>query len=121
MKNFNKSIGSTGEDIAAEFLIKDGYKILERNFNSRNGEIDIIGWDKDILCFIEVKTRYTSDYGSPIEAISITKANKIKKVCQFYILKNYLYDINIRFDVVEVYLNYQNTSSEINVVKDAFR
>lgn len=121
MKNFNKSIGSTGEDIAAEFLVKNGYKILERNFSSRNGEIDIIGWDKDILCFIEVKTRYTLDYGSPMEAISITKANTIKRVCQYYIFKNYLFDINIRFDVVEVYLNYQNISSTINVVKDAFR
>lgn len=85
----NLSTGRKGEDIAAEYLKKLGYKILETNKRfSRYCEIDIIAKDKDTVVFCEVKTRNTEICGSPFEAITKTKYNNIKKGIYFYRLEN---------------------------------
>lgn len=84
----NKTIGKYGEEIAKNFLIKKGFKILETNFRySKTAEIDIIAQCKDILHFIEVKTRSSKDFGSPMEAIGGKKLASIFKCGMFY-LKN---------------------------------
>ena len=83
MSNIQK--GKYGEELAAEFLIKSGYKIIDKNYKfSRYGEIDIIALEKDTLCFIEVKTRTNNNFGSGLEAVTKEKLmnTKNRKVCK---------------------------------------
>jgi putative endonuclease len=110
------SVGSNGESLACSFLERIGYEILERNYHSRFGEIDIIAKDKDCLVFVEVKTRSNLSFGTPLEAISYKKMQKIIKTSQFYINRLRLGDIDFRFDAIEVFL--QNGEAEINHIKN---
>ena len=100
----NKQLGQNGEDIAEKFLIKQGYKILERNRHfSRYCEIDIIAQDKDTLVFVEVKTRKTEICGHPLEAITKTKYKNIRTGLSLYLQENPNYK-KYRIDVVSILL-----------------
>lgn len=100
----NISIGKNGEEIAKDFLIKKGYKIIETNKRfSRYCEIDIIALDKESLVFCEVKTRKTNVCGSPFEAITKTKYQNIKKGIFFYLQENPKYK-NFRIDAIAIVL-----------------
>lgn len=121
MKHLNRAIGSDGEDIAREYLLKEGYEILEVNFRSKFGEIDIIGKDKSYITFIEVKTRYNLSFGIPSESVNFRKQLKIIKTAQIFILRNQLSEFDIRFDIVEVYLNTTDNSKEVKILKNAFQ
>lgn len=120
MHSFNKDIGFLGENIAETYLKQTGYTILERNFRCKLGEIDIIGKNDNYICFIEVKTRCNSLYGSPGEAINYTKRIKIYNTAKMYIYKEKLFKLNFRFDVIEILLNTHNKISSIKLIKDAF-
>lgn len=109
--------GKEGEDIATQFLEKNGYKILDRNFNTRQGEIDIIARDKEEYVFIEVKTRKNKEYGQPIDAIDKNKINHLKKAIGYYLYVNKLENKFIRIDVIEV--KYIKNKIYINHVKQA--
>lgn len=99
----NRKFGDAGEDLACRYLEKQGYEILERNKHySRFCEIDIIAKYKDTTVFVEVKTRKTDGFGSPLEAITKTKYANIKKGVQFYLSENKLK--NYRIDVVGITL-----------------
>lgn len=98
----NKSTGDYGESLACDFLRKLGYKILERNFRIRGGELDIIAKDKDQIVFIEVKTRYTHEYGDPAESVTPWKVRFLIRAAQFYLLKNKLIESAYRIDVITV-------------------
>lgn len=88
----NIDIGKYGEDLAKDFLIKKGFKILETNFHySKMAEIDIIALKDNIIHFVEVKTRTSSFFGAPIEAIDKKKINSIYHAGLFYIQKNKKY------------------------------
>lgn len=113
--NNNRAIGSRGEEIATKFLEKQGYKILDRNYRCRLGEIDIIGMDLDYLTFIEVKYRRNVNTGYPIEAVGYYKQKRIVKTAMYYAKVKRLFNVDIRFDVVEIIDN------QIRVVKDAFK
>lgn len=121
MRKYNKLIGSFGENIAKDYLTNAGYSKLICNYYCKFGEIDFIGWDNEILCFIEIKSRYSLLFGSPCEAVTYSKAQRIKKIAQFYLCKCKIYNINVRFDVLEVNLNYKNNDILINLIRDAFR
>ena len=100
----NKQLGQNGEYIAEKFLIKQGYKILERNRHfSRYCEIDIIAQDKDTLVFVEVKTRKTDICGHPLEAITKTKYKNIRTGLSLYLQENPNYK-KYRIDVVSILL-----------------
>lgn len=93
----NRELGNKGEDLACEYLIKNGYEILERNKHfSKLCEIDIIAKYKNKIVFVEVKTRKTDAFGMPMEAITRTKYNNIKTGVLNYIseckIKNYQID-----------------------------
>lgn len=103
----NKIIGNEGEDIACNYLIGEQYKILERNFECKQGEIDIIALDKNELVFIEVKTRRNYKYGEAVNAVDNFKQKHIYKSVSYYVYKRNLENEFIRFDVIEVYM--QNT------------
>ncbi|MFZ5988459.1 MAG: YraN family protein [Bacillota bacterium] len=123
-KNNKRATGTLGEEIALDFLMKNKYRILEKNFRyKRLGEIDIISRENDYICFIEVKTRSTVEYGYPREAVSIRKQENIRRLAQIYINKHNLHDENIRFDIVEVYIEKKGDEikvREVTVIKNAF-
>ncbi len=96
-------VGKEGEDEAARYLEKQGYEIIQRNFECRQGEIDIIAKDKNEYVFIEVKTRQNFHYGMPCEAVNEQKQKHIWKATKYYLYSHKLEDSFIRFDVIEVY------------------
>ena len=114
MKIFNKIKGNIGEELASNFLKKEKYKILQRNYKNSIGEIDIIAKDKKTIVFIEVKARSTQIYGSPCEAVDRRKQQKIHNVASVYLSQKHLENNEIRFDVIEV------LDGEINHIKDCF-
>ena len=102
MKYFNHVLGVQGEIVAAEYLKNKKYKILEKNFTTKIGEVDIIAQLKDIIVFVEVKQRGTKRYGLPREAVTPYKQNKIRLVASQYLLSKNMIDAKVRFDVVEI-------------------
>lgn len=119
MKKLNKEIGDLGERFVSELLINRDYYIFENNFICNIGEIDIIARKDDYLCFIEVKSRYSLKYGTPCEAIDCYKQRKIKKIAQFFIMKNNLHNYIYRFDIAEVIFSI-NGDYIINYIENAF-
>ena len=100
MKKYNKSIGFYGEDLSVEFLKKEGYSILEKNFNCSSGEIDIIAIKDEIISFIEVKSRFSNSFGNPKESVTFSKQGIIINVAKYYLHIKNLYNYYIRFDVI---------------------
>jgi len=88
MSLYQKNLGKTGEDLALDFLKSHSYFVLEKNFRSKFGEIDIIAEKNHSLYFIEVKTRSNLNHGAPYEAVNKRKIYHIKKAAQYYLLKN---------------------------------
>lgn len=113
MQNKRK-IGFDYEKIAGKYLEEHGYKILEYNFYSRHGEIDIIAKHEGYLVFVEVKYRENDSKGDPLEAVSLLKQRTISKCALYYMKKNGIYDVPVRFDVVGV------LKDKIQVVQNAF-
>lgn len=115
-----KQLGNLGEEIATNYLQENNYEIIERNFNCRQGEIDIIAKDKikQELVFLEVKTRTNHKYGTPAESVDKRKQKHIYKSASYYIYKNSITSIPIRFDVIEI--NKKINKYEINHIRKAF-
>jgi len=102
----NIEIGKYGENLACEFLINKGYVIVDRNYKfSRYGEIDIIAKDKDELCFVEVKTRRTDKFGTPMEAITKDKLLKILSCIKNYTSNTDLKYKRTRIDAISIELS----------------
>ena len=97
-------IGKLGEDEATKFLEQKGYKILDRNFSCKRGEIDIIALDKDEIVFVEIKSRTNNEYGLPSEAVTLKKLNHILKTAEYYLYIRNLEKEPVRIDAVEVFL-----------------
>ena len=116
MSDLNKFKGSSGERIAEEYLKKEGYDILARNFRTRLGEIDIVASKGEYLVFVEVKARKSEAYGFPSESVTYAKQRKISMVASQYIKLNMYFGAALRFDVIEVYL----TEGRINHIENAF-
>ncbi len=98
-------IAVKGEDLACEFLKKKGYKIIERNFRKGYGEIDIVCLKNNTLIFVEVKTRTSTSYGTPIEAISYYKLKSLIKTAEFYAHLHPELPSTLRVDAVAVMLD----------------
>jgi len=113
------NLGKSGEDRASGFLKENGYKILAKNYRSRLGEIDIVAQDKDVLCFIEVKTRATTYYGLPQEAVTHLKQRQISKAALAYLKENNLLDDKARFDVLTVFC-LKDGSTRFDLIQNAF-
>lgn len=114
MKKFNFAKGISGENTAAEFLVENGFNILAHNYKSVCGEIDIIAIQNGTLVFIEVKSRLSEKYGNPSEAVDKRKQGRIARAAINYIKQTSLYNMPVRFDVVEI------TGGKINLIKNAF-
>ena len=114
MENRRKK-GSRYESVAAVCLQQRGYTILERNFSSREGEIDLIARDGEYLVFVEVKYRANVGFGEPTEAVGFAKQEKIRKTAQYYLYKNQVsQDQQCRFDVVAI------LGDQVEVITNAF-
>lgn len=117
MDKYKQNLGAKGEKTALQFLCRNGYKIITRNFSCKLGEIDIIARQGKTTVFIEVKTRSSCEYGTPQDAINPKKIKHLQRSAQFYI-KNYAHpEDNFRFDVVSII--YGNTT-KIDLIKNAF-
>lgn len=114
-----KKFGKEGEETAVQFLISNGYEIIKTNFKNYLGEIDVIAKDRDTICFVEVKTRSSDEYDSPLEAVSVRKQIKITKVAMSYLQKMDKMEAKTRFDVVGI--DHGKFGKErVCIVKDAF-
>lgn len=111
----NRAVGTEYEGKASGYLEKNGYRILERNFRCKIGEIDLIGRNDGYLCFIEVKYRSSSSKGFPAEAITPSKIRRITRTAQYYMLLHKLpIETPCRFDAVVILEN------ELSLIKNAF-
>ncbi|MBI5376018.1 MAG: YraN family protein [Candidatus Schekmanbacteria bacterium] len=110
--------GRSGEEKAGKHLKKLGYRIIEKNFRTRFGEIDIIAEDGEYLVFVEVKTRTSSRFANPEDYVDERKQRKILKSAQIYLLQYSLNERKCRFDVVSV--SDTDKGAKVEVFKDAF-
>jgi putative endonuclease len=85
MKTSNRETGMIGENIACDFLVKKGYKILSRNYSTKFGEIDIVAIQKGVTVFVEVKTKKGLEYGSPEEMFGKSKSRRVKNMAIIYL------------------------------------
>ena len=114
-KNFYKKLlGRAGEKEACKFLKSNGYEILDTNYRTYVGEVDIVAKQGEEIVFVEVKTRSGDEYGTPAEAVTRKKQEKYFKVAQEYLIKTSRTSSSCRFDVIEI------ENGQINHIKDAF-
>lgn len=113
------SLGKTGEELACSYLQKQGYKIIDRNYRCRSGEIDIIAEDGVVLVFVEVKTRKGESFGHPFEVIGLNKQRKIARSALDYMSVHGIKERDCRFDAVSILVDAHEGVS-IELVKNAF-
>ncbi len=113
----NDTLGKQGEEIAVKFFKKKGYRIIERNYSTVFGEIDIIAKDRDVIVFIEVKTRADKSFGYPFEAVHPRKRKKMKQVALCY-MKRLKREVPARFDVLSI--DMEGGGKQIEHIQDAF-
>lgn len=113
-----RELGQQGEEMAARYLQKNGYRIIGRNYRTRFGELDIICRKNEILVFVEVKTRRSQIYGAAEEAITPQKIEHIRKAALHYITTQPIKHKEIRFDVITILLN--NNQPCLNHIQAAF-
>ncbi|RVU55244.1 YraN family protein [Anaerosphaera multitolerans] len=111
-----RTLGEYGENLASKFIKSKNYKLLERNFRYAGTEIDIIALNDDILVFIEVKTRSSKKFGHAFEAVDFNKRKNIINTSLNYILQNNFENFQVRYDIIEVYVN----EKYINHIENAF-
>lgn len=108
MSTHNKSLGKIGEDFATEYLLSEGYSILQRNYTCRWGELDIIAQKQGKIFFFEVKTRKGTYLGKPHEAVHMQKLRHLQRTIQFYLLQHNLFKEKLQLDVISVILQKDN-------------
>lgn len=119
MNKNTSDLGRHSEELAVSFLEQHQYKILDKNFRSKFGEIDIIAQDREYLCFVEVRAKLTPEYGHPLESITETKRKRIIKTAQIYLYEKQKKDCFCRFDVVSVVPEGDNKFA-LEIIKNAF-
>lgn len=113
-----KELGRKGEEKALRFLKKKGYRIIERNYVCKLGEMDLIAKEKDTLVFIEVKTRTSMAFGPPQLAVTPFKQRQLSKVALNFLKEKKVEDVKARFDVVAILLPPEK--EEIELIRNAF-
>ncbi len=113
-----KITGNYGEDLACEYLRKQGYKILERNYRIRGGEIDIVAMDGETLVFVEVKARWSHEYGLPAESVTAWKIKYLVKTAQFYVLKIGWGNKEYRLDFISIDFADDQNNPRIELIKN---
>jgi putative endonuclease len=118
MKRVATGIGADGEKAAARFLVDNGYQVLENNYRVSGSEVDLIACKDDTLCFVEVKTRGTDDYGLPEEFVDHWKRRKIIRAAKIFSAEEKFQQLYIRFDIIAII--YKDNDLVINHIQHAF-
>jgi putative endonuclease len=113
-----RQLGDQGEDLAAAALQKQGYKILGRNYVTPLGEIDLVARQGKTLVIVEVKTRKSLRFGSPQEAVSAAKQNRLRRLADYYLKEKRLTGSPVRFDVVAITL--AGDEAQVEIIRNAF-
>ncbi len=112
--------GIKGEELAEQYLSQRGYQIIERNFHSQQGEIDLVAKDQDVLAFVEVKNYSFRSFGSPLGAVRKSKRQSIIHAARTYLYKKAVANTFCRFDVLIIYRDRCNRLA-VELYKDAFK
>jgi putative endonuclease len=113
-----KTLGASGEGLAVDYLKKRGYKIVGTNFRFDRAEVDVIAKDKNILVFVEVKTRRGGAFGEPEEAITFRKRDQIRKAAEGYLFEHRLAGVECRFDVIAI--KHSRGDTTVSHFRDVF-
>ncbi|MDO9262149.1 MAG: YraN family protein [Flavobacteriaceae bacterium] len=113
----HNTLGQFGEDLAADYLLRNGYKILERNWRFRKAEVDLIAQKENIVAIVEVKTRTSADFGNPQDFVKPKKIKLLVNAVNEYVVGNNL-DVTVRFDIIAILQQGNKTSLEH--LEDAF-
>ena len=116
----SRAEGMQGEALVARYLRERGYQLAAHGYRSRYGEIDLIAWDGDVLCFVEVKTRTNLDMALPREYVTPQKQNKLPMAARVCVSEKRL-DCPARFDVAEVYAEHSFDEARIEYLENAFQ
>jgi len=119
-KKSKQELARIGEDHAARYLRSRGYRVLERNFRARSGEVDIIAEHKRALVFVEVKARSSDEFGQPRDAVTVWKQRRIVNAARSYAARLGGSEPSIRFDVVEVFITPEGRVKKVEVIAGAF-
>ncbi|MFE5319619.1 YraN family protein [Paenibacillus sp. NPDC056579] len=116
-----KQLGALGEQYAFEYLRQQGYRVIQRNWRCRTGEIDLIAWDGPLLVFVEVRTRTggSGQFGSPQESVDYRKQLQVMETAQVYAHTHQLQH-QMRFDVVSVITDKEGNQQSLDHIMNAF-
>jgi putative endonuclease len=114
-----RGAGKTAEDAAAGYLRSSGYKILERNYSTPLGEIDIVALDGDVVCFVEVRSRSGGGFGGALEALTKSKQRQVARAAKAYMKAKRLEGAGVRFDFAAVEIPEEG-EARVELVKNAF-
>ncbi len=115
-----KDKGRAAEEAAASYLEQEGWRIVERNWSCRSGELDIIAEQGGILLFVEVRSRSGTGYGMPAESIDGRKIQQVRRTAEVYLHRCGISDRQIRFDAVAVMLGRNLEIRSLEHIEDAF-
>ncbi len=121
MSHDTKNFGKWGEDMAEQYLVTNGYKILQRNYRNFFGEIDIITIKNGIVVFVEVKTRDSlhANHFLPEQSVNYRKQSKLRKLCEMFNVEHRYENKEWQIDVISVILNKSTKKAVINHIQNA--
>ena len=118
-KNDNKrERGNRGEDLAADFLQREGYEIITRNYICPIGEIDLIAREGNCLVFVEVRSKTSRRFGTPAESITSAKEKRLRKLANYYLVREVGKEVPCRFDLVSI--EKEGSEYSLNHIKGMF-
>ena len=120
MSRYRKNVGDYGEQLALQFLQKRGYIIIDRNFSSKYGEIDILALhseEPETICCVEVKTRLSSVFGEPEEAVTRDKTKRLHDTACSYFFQNRIEDKIFRLDILSIFIDQTTKKARIKHLK----
>ena len=114
------ALGRRCEEIAAEYLRGQGYRLIDRNVRMRFGEIDVVARDGDALCFVEVRARSSTRFGWPEESVTRQKRQRLIRLAQGYLRRLRGVPVPVRFDVLSILLGPDGAPTRMRLIKGAF-
>ncbi|HOV78583.1 MAG TPA: YraN family protein [Bacillota bacterium] len=120
MKGHRKETGAKGEEVAAEYLERNGYRLLSKNYSCRFGEIDMVAMDRETLVFVEVRSCSGEKYGPPEESITRRKQLKLRQLAWHYLKAEGKTGSSCRFDVISVLFGGNGDVKRLEHIENAF-
>ncbi len=117
---YQKRIGRAGEQIASEYLSQKGYQLLDHNYSALYGEIDLIALDRDVVVFIEVKTRTSDTFGAPEDGVTANKLEKLQNTALMWLQAHPDSPGDWRIDVIAVLLDHKSNLLDLQHFLDAY-